>query len=137
MPLPWTDFLATWRKFTGLYPLESPLGIGTANPGPASFTNLTTTGARIKHVRIVTANYTQDATSPDEVIVGNHATTAFTITLLTPSSAPGRFLTIKNKGAANVTVSGTMFAAGSIASAILTTGQSVDLVSDSAVWNVV
>ena len=137
MPLPWTDFLSTWRKFTGLYPLELPNGIGASNPGSGSFTKLTSTESRAKHVRVVTASYTQDATTPDEVIIGNHATTPFTITLLSPSASTGRFLTIKNKGTATVTISGTIFGPSLLTSAALTTGQSVDLMSDGAVWNVV
>ena len=135
MPLPWTDFLATWRKYTGLYPIEAPMGVGGSNPGPGAFSSLTTTGGRTKHVRIVTSNYTQDGNTLDEVIVCNHATTPITVTLLSPSATTGRFLTIENKGAANTTVSGTINADTAVTSMVLPKGTSVDLSSDGTAYN--
>lgn len=105
--------------------------------------NLSTGGGRIKHTKIVTATYTQDTTTVDEVLVGNHATVAFTITLLAAGAAgmTGRSLVIKNRGAATVTVAAAaaaseIFSTSAVSSVALTVGQSVTLVSDGVYWNV-
>lgn len=103
--------------------------------------DLTTSTSRTKHVKVVTATYTQDTTSADEVIVGNHATVAFTITLLSAASTTGRSIVIKNRGAATVTVAAAaaaseIFSTSAVASVALTTGQSITIISDGTYWNV-
>lgn len=98
--------------------------------------NLISSGGRVKHTKIVTATYTLDTTTVDEVVVGNHATVAFTVTMLAASGLTGRTIAIKNKGAAVVTIDATSLGQIDGANTIaLTQYQSATLVSDGATWN--
>jgi hypothetical protein len=103
--------------------------------GAAAFAGtLTTSAGRVVATSIKTTTYT--VTTSDYVLVGNHASTPFTITMIAASSNTGRQFIIKNKGAATVTVDatslGTIDGSNSIT---LSTNQSTTLVSDGAQWN--
>lgn len=89
-------------------------------------------------IRIVTGTDTVDSTPGDHTIVGNHATVAFSITLLAAAANTGRHLVIKNKGAAAVTVDATglgqIFTTALVNTMVLSTGDSITLQSDGATW---
>lgn len=79
-------------------------GTSLISDGNAAITGaLTTSGGRVKALAAKTATYTILVT--DHIIVGNHATVAFTLTLPTLAAAGvGREFIIKNKNGAIVTV---------------------------------
>jgi len=86
-------------------------------------------------VSIITASYTVDPS--DYALIGNHASTPFTITLLSAPSHTGRSFIIKNKGAATVTVDATALGQiDGINTYILNQYQSVTVLSDGSTWNV-
>lgn len=97
---------------------------------------LATSGGRVAAVAVKTAAYT--LTSSDHYIIGNHATVAFTLTLIAATGNTGREYVIMNKGAATVTVDATSLGQITGATAAntetLTTGQSVRLISDGTTW---
>jgi len=108
--------------------------------------NLTLTGlvlsvstGLVQTTSIKTAAYT--VTAADRVIIGNHASTPFSITLIAASSNTGLTLTIKNKNAAVVTVDGTalgaIFTDASVNTLALSQGEAITLVSDGVTWLVV
>jgi len=99
-----------------------------------------TSGGRKVSVSVKTTTYSMLAT--DDVVVGNHATVAFTISLLAVSGNTGVRQTIKNKGAAAVTVDVTgggsnIFTSSAVASVTLNAGDSITVVNDGAIWNVI
>jgi hypothetical protein len=105
---------------------------GTATVGA----NFTTNASRMKHVKVVTATYTLDTTTADEVLIANHASVAFTITLLAASGNTNRSITIKNKGAANVTIDATgLGQIDGANSVVLSQYDCIKLVSDGSTWN--
>lgn len=121
--------------------------IYTAGTAPSVFGgNLITSTGRVKHVKAVTATYTLDTTTVDEVVVANHATVPFTITLIDATAGSGltnlgRYITIKNKGAAAVTIASAtgsqIFTTSAQATVTLNTGDSADLVCDGVIWAIV
>jgi hypothetical protein len=99
---------------------------------------LTTLGSHAWKTNVVTTGLTLDSTH--HVVIGNHASTPFTITLPAASTTTGHTYVIKNKGAAAVTVAGNganFFTNSSQASLTLNVGDSVIIVYDGAIWVVV
>jgi len=74
----------------------------------------------------------------DRILVGDHAITAFTITLPGAASADGQYLSVKNRNNAPVTVQ----AGGGdqiltnvfVSSVTLNLGESMDIISDGIQW---
>jgi hypothetical protein len=90
----------------------------------------------ISAIVIKTTNYT--VTAQDNLIVCNHATTPFTVTLLDASTATGREFTLKNKGAAEVTIDATgLGLLDGDNTYSLTQYQSIKVISDGTTWNVI
>ena len=77
----------------------------------------------------------------DRVIVANHATVPFTITLISAAANTSSQFTIKNRGAATVTLDATalggIFGSALVNTAAILTGESLTVVSDGATWNVI
>ena len=97
---------------------------------------LTTSSGRVVATSIKTTTYTLATT--DHVIVCNHASTPFTVTLIAASANTGRVFVVKNKGAATVTLLATSL--GTIDGSNtrdLSTNQSFTLCSDGVQWNII
>ena len=124
--------------------------LGFSSAAAASFGNMDTTLTRASagvlrmqgvalSCAIKTTTYTVDATPGDYTLVGNHATTPFTITMVAASTNTGRILVFKNKGVAAVTVDATalgqIFTTALVNTVVLGTGDSITLQSDGATWN--
>ena len=98
---------------------------------------LSTTAGITRRTNVVTTTYTVDTTTTDDIVVANHATVAFTITLVAASTNTGRVIVFKNKGAANATLDATGL--GQIdGSNTLTLSQydALTLISDGTTWNI-
>lgn len=95
-----------------------------------------TTSGVSRAISVKTTAYT--VTASDHFIIGNHATVAFTVTLVAASSNTGREYIFQNKGAANMTIDATGLGQITNATAnntiVLTTGQSLRIISDGATW---
>lgn len=93
----------------------------------------------VQTTSIKTAAYT--VTAADRVIIGNHAATPFTITLIDATTNTGVTITFKNKNAAVVTIDGTalgaIFSDASVDTLALSQGEAITLVSDGVTWLVV
>jgi len=120
---------------------------GTGNVEQISIgSNLTLAGGTlsvstglVQTTSIKTTTYT--VTAADRVIIGNHATTPFTITLIAASSNTGVTLTFKNKNAAVVTIDATslgqIYSNEAVNTLDLSQGEAVTLISDGSTWLVV
>jgi hypothetical protein len=73
-------------------------------------------------------------TSLDSFLVANNSAAA-TWTLYAPTNTSA-FVRFKNRGTANLTISGTIFAAEAVSSLVLVTGDMVTLRADGTYWNV-
>ena len=113
MALPWTDFVWTIKRWLSLYPLEAISNL------PASIPS--------------SGNYTIAAT--DYYLVSTNATPV-TYTLPAIADSLNRVLKFKNRGAGEVTLSGTVFTSAAASSLILVTGDMVTLTCDGTYWNV-
>lgn len=125
------------RSDTSTLKLSSDGSSGAAN---LIVTGITTTAGRKIATSIKTTTYSM--TTADDVVVGNHATVAFTISLLAVSGNTGVRQTIKNKGAAIVTVDVTgggsnIFTSSAVSSVALNAGDSITVVNDGALWLVI
>jgi hypothetical protein len=104
--------------------------------GASTFTGIATTNGRIRALAVKTTTYT--ILTSDDVIVGNHATVAFTITLPTLASSAKSQFTIKNKGAAAVTLDGdgaeTIDGAANV---VLNQYESVTVINDTTQWLII
>jgi hypothetical protein len=114
----------------------SPLETGVAAAFVVEPDNPTLfTAGYVATVSVKTTNYT--FTTADYAIVCNSAS-PFTVTLIAASANPGRVFVVKNKGSADITLDAT--ALGTIDgdnTYTLFTYQSVTLVSDGTVWNII
>jgi hypothetical protein len=111
-------------------------GAATFAGAVTSTGTLTTSSGRVVATSIKTTTYTLATT--DHVIVCNHASTPFTVTLIAASANTGRVFVVKNKGAATVTLSATSL--GTIDGSNtrdLSTNQSLTLCSDGVQWNII
>jgi hypothetical protein len=84
---------------------------------------------------IKTTDYT--VTTMDNIVVCNHATTPFTVTLIDATANTGREFVIKNKGAAGVTIDATslgLLDGGN--TYLLNQYESIKVVSDGVTWNI-
>jgi hypothetical protein len=114
------------QRFTGSVSITGSLSIN----GPITMAGV------ISAIVIKTTNYT--VTAQDNLIVCNHATTPFTVTLLDASTATGREFTLKNKGAAEVTIDATgLGLLDGDNTYSLTQYQSIKVISDGTTWNVI
>lgn len=87
----------------------------------------------IRNVSVKTATYQIAVT--DDVVVGNHATVAFTITMIAASTNTGRQFRVFNKGAAIVTLDATGLGQINGANTLdLAQYKGVVLISDGATW---
>lgn len=88
---------------------------------------------------IATKTTTYTVLATDSIILGNHATVAFTITLPTAVGCAGRMYTFKNINAAAVTIDGNASETidGATTYALATLNKYVVIVSDNANWKVV
>lgn len=98
--------------------------------------NVTNNGGLTVAASVKTTTYT--VTASDYYIVGNHATVAFTITMIAASSNTGKVFKFKNKGAASVTIDATglgqIFGVSAANTRVLATGDAITLTSDGATW---
>jgi hypothetical protein len=107
----------------------------SASSGNVSISSpLATTSGHIRAYVPKTTTY-QITTSDDHVIC-NHASTPFTVTLPTLASSYGSVITIKNKGAAVVTVATNATIDGS-STATLNQNESLTVINDSILWNII
>jgi len=114
------------QRFTGSVSITGSLSIN----GPITMAGV------ISATVIKTTNYTVAA--QDNLIVCNHATTPFTVTLLDASTAIGREFTLKNKGAAEITIDATdLGLLDGDNTYTLAQYQSIKVISDGTTWNVI
>tara|TARA_R110000868_G_scaffold293_1_gene2398 strand:+ start:644 stop:976 length:333 start_codon:yes stop_codon:yes gene_type:complete len=100
------------------------------------FDGATTIAGRICALAAKTTTYV--ITTSDDVIVGNHATVAFTVTLPTLASSAKSKFTIKNKGAAVVTLDGDgAETIDGAATTILNQYESVTVINDTTQWLII
>lgn len=124
---------------TGSYIISGSLIVSGSMIGTASYAitaSYALNGGGVVSTSIKTTAYT--VTTSDYIIVGNHPSTPFTITLIAASSNAGRNYIIKNKGAAIVTVDATGL--GQIDGTdtyTLDQYQSLTLASDGSTWNII
>jgi hypothetical protein len=103
--------------------------------GGGGFGGTVSSGAgRIVKTLVVTGNTTLDNTH--HIVVCN-STSALTITLPSPNTRVGQLYIIKNKNSGTVTVSGTLFSDAAVSSYDLGQGDSIEIVDDGAVWNII
>ena len=111
MALPWVDFVWTIKRWLSLYPLDA-------------ISNLPIT--------VKTTSYT--VLDTDYYLVANSGS-ILTFTMPAATSSTNRVLKFKNRGAANLTVSGSIFSTAVVASLTLVTGDAATLTSDGVYWN--
>ena len=124
------------RSFSTHIPLAISASTTTFSGAVTSTGTLTTSSGRVVATSIKTTTYTLATT--DNVIVCNHASTPFTVTLIAASANTGRVFVVKNKGVATVTLSATGL--GTIDgdnTRTLSTNQSLTLCSDGVQWNII
>ena len=109
----------------------------TLNNGLTVGGQLMTGSGRVMTAAVKTTAYT--VANTDHVLIGNHASTPFTFTMIDAATNSGREYYFKNKGAATVTIDATalgqIFDGSAVNTITLTTGQSAHLISDGATWN--
>jgi hypothetical protein len=112
MALPWTDFVWTIKRWLSLYPLDAISNLPASIPSSGNYT-------------IGDADY---------YLVSTNATD---VTYALPSDADtNRVLKFKNRGAGEVTISGTIFTDSVVTSLVLVIGDMVTLTYDGTYWNV-
>ena len=124
------------RSFSTHIPLAISASTTTFSGAVTSTGTLTTSSGRVVATSIKTTTYTLATT--DHVIVCNHASTPFTVTLIAASANTGRVFVVKNKGVATVTLSATGL--GTIDgqnTRALAANQSLTLCSDGVQWNII
>ena len=103
--------------------------------GSLSLTGTIYTTGRVLGAVIKTTNYT--VTTMDNIVVCNHATTPFTVTLIDATANTGREFVIKNKGAAGVTIDATSLGLLDGSNTyLLNQYESIKVVSDGVTWNI-
>lgn len=124
-------------------PLQLQSGNGTTIASATS-TGLAVTGVlsstgNINAISVKTTTYT--ITAIDHCIVGNHATVAFTVTLVAASSNTGRSYVFKNKGIAVMTIDATglgqFFTTVGVNTIAIATGDAYTVISDGTTWLIV
>jgi len=109
---------------------------GTFSPANISTGTLTLTGGVYLTATVVTTTYTVLAT--DRIVIGDHATVAFTITLPPVAGANKQYVSIKNRNNATVTVAADgaeqILTTSFVSSVNLNLGESLDLYSDGVQW---
>jgi len=129
--------LQAYDRSSSVYiPLAISATTTTFSGAVTSTGTLTTSSGRVVATSVKTTSYTLATT--DYVIVCNHASTPFTITLIAASANTGRVFIVKNKGAATVTLSATSLGTiDGINTRDLSTNQSLILCSDGSQWNII
>jgi hypothetical protein len=103
--------------------------------GSLSLTGTIYTTGRVVGAVIKTTDYA--VTVMDNIVVCNHATTPFTVTLIDATANIGREFVIKNKGAAGVTIDATSLGLLDGSNTyLLNQYESIKVVSDGVTWNI-
>jgi hypothetical protein len=103
--------------------------------GSLALTGTISTTGRVLGAVIKTTDYT--LTVMDNIVVCNHATTSFTVTLIDATANTGREFIIKNKGAATVTINATSLGLlDGDNTYLLNQYESIKVVSDGVTWNI-
>lgn len=113
MALNWMDFSWTIKRWLQLYPLSFVTSLPSSTPASGNYA----------------------VTTSDYALTSTNASNA-TWTLFTPVGNDSHVLKIKNRGAGELTLSGSIFTDQVVTTLVLVTGDMVTLRSDGTYWNV-
>jgi len=127
-----SGFVGTYNILNGM--LDASAFTLNGAPYPSDFVD-NQTGNRYSKRNTTEYTTTQTQTQMDQNVVLNHATTAFTYTLLPVADVVGREISLHNKGAASVTIDGDgSETINGDTTVVLTESESITIFNDGTEW---